>query len=549
MNCGGISAKTYSGCYGGEKTNIGDSIIVEMKCPIYQASLMQKQIIFVVDESGSMANTIPGLKASLFAARNTILRLILSQDVDSLTETDKDTIFTEESHTCIITFSDIATCRWESEAARKSQNSQEINNISFSTAVNEIKSYSYTNMGDALLMAFQKCLPDYATWIILLTDGVSNKGLYQTVDGFKTLMTNIPVHTKIIPLGYTTEFDPSILSALGTMTYLDSQECIAEVFGGIMAEIVTCYGIDAEITLPSLELQIIDSDTLITAPIGIARDIIGTPYIGCLFSEREYMYGHLPWGNNQSSALLQYHGLIGTVSYYDIVSKIVITSSFVIEAGVDTPDNVYEGYFESSKARIILGIYQTKASNNFDMHYINNIRCKLDDWKHPAAGVHKEEILRILSTIGTGGNKRKDYLSSFSLVSSTQNQTHYHGGRYSTPSQRLASTSAGNDYRANCTIPDPIPQSAVTINSELIDSLSRNEHSIQELFAIVNHNEQEISSLNDNVQELPLITADTPQSARSDERNRWIVNARSMLATTMDDSVEFDSDQNKHLTE
>jgi hypothetical protein len=484
---GGISAKTYSGCYGGEKTGIGDSVIVEMKCPIYKASLTQKQIIFVVDESGSMASTMPALKASLFAARNTILRLILSQDIDSLSEHDKDQIFSEASHTCIITFSDVATCRWESQAAHKSQDSDLSND--FSTAVNNIKSYSYTNMGDALLMAFQKCLPDYATWIILLTDGVSNKGLYQTVNGFTTLMTSIPIHTKIIPLGYTTEFDPSILSALGTMTYLDSQECIAEVFGGIMAEIVTCYGIDARIHLPSLESQLIDSDTIITAPIGIARDIIGTPCIGCLFSEREFIYGYLPWGNHQDPRLLQYHGLSGTVSYYDIVSKSMVTSSFIIEdGGSSIPDNVYEGYFESSKVRIILGIYQAKASNNLDMHYINTIRLKLEDWKHAAAAVHKEEILRILITVSTSNTKRKDYLSSIALSSSVQNQTHYNGGRYSTPVQRLASTSAGNDYRSSYNnfpdssnpsnpsviIPDQIPQTPLTIDIELVNNLSSN---------------------------------------------------------------------------
>lgn len=463
----GISAKTYSGCYGGEHSNVGDSIIVKIECPIYQTSMLKKQIIFLVDESGSMADTMTSVKASLFAARNSLLRLI-RDDFSSMNENIKDEVFTDECNVSIITFSDDAYCRWESNAACIALN-KSMSTISFSTAVNNIQAHSSTNMGNALIMAFEKKLPEYATWIVLLTDGISNKGPCQTVLGFKNLISRIPELTKIIPLGYTASFDPDVLSALGTMSYLDTEESIAETFGSIMGEIASCYGVDAKISLPVLS-QYVNPNDLIVVPdtFGISRDIIGATSIGCLFNERKYIYGCLPWGDIINPLISQYHGLQGNMSYYDISRKIKITNPFIIQnGGTNVPDDVLEGYFESSKARIILGIYQAKKIGNFNKQYVNAIETKLNDWKHHLALTHKEEIFRVLNT---QNSNRKEYVTAYGIASSAQSQTNYTNiGRHATTIQRISSLTATSDFNNYYNAPS---STAVTIDPTLADNTS-----------------------------------------------------------------------------
>jgi len=464
-----ISAKTYSGCYGGETVNVGDSIIVKIKCPTYPVSMSRKQIIFVVDESGSMENTIIAVKASLFAARNSLLRL-MDKNLAVLDENVKDQIFTEKCNVSLITFSDEAYCKWESIAAcvaMKKSTSLD----SFSTAVNNIQASYSTNMGAALNMAFAKKIPEYATWIILLTDGIANKGPCQTVRAFEQLVRNIPNHTKIIPLGYTTQFDPDTLSALGNMTYLDSEESIAEIFGSIMAEIATCYGTDAKILLPELVPQSVNPNEIIVVPdtmeVKKSRDIIGNRNVGCLYNEREYMYGHLPWGNTLDLSIYQYHGLKGNISYYDIERKTTVEIPFIIEnGGMNIPDDIFEGYFESSKARIILNIYHIKKKRGaFNESYINGIKKKLDDWKHPTAISHKEEILRILNE---KNNDKDSYISAVGIATNAQNQSNYtRVGRHVTTTQRITSSEAAEDYATYST---SIPiSSSITIDLSSIN--------------------------------------------------------------------------------
>ena len=256
-----ISGRTYSGCYGGNIVNDADLIVVRISCPSYGESLKRKQIIFVCDESGSMVNTISSVRASLFAARDVLLRLI-GNDISGMTVDEKDAIFTRECNASIITFSDEAYCKWESNAAEHAQG-LDPSSLTFTAAVHSIASDLSTNMGDALLMALSKVIPGYATWIILLTDGISNKGPYQSISGYKDFMKRVPDNVKIVPLGYTTSFDPNILSILGQMVYLDTEESIAATFGGIIGEIVTCYGINAKITLPELDKEMLGPDELI----------------------------------------------------------------------------------------------------------------------------------------------------------------------------------------------------------------------------------------------------------------------------------------------
>lgn len=466
-----IISQVYSGCYGGETSNVGDIIVANIQCPIYPPSLTRKQVIFVVDESGSMCSTIVAVQASLFAARNSLIRL-MGINLSTMDESNRDTVFSETCNASIITFSDLATCRWESNNALKAKGAN-LGSMKFSEAVNNIKSDASTNMGDALKLAFSKKIPECATWIILFTDGVSNKGPCQTVSGFKSLMKDLPAHTKIIPLGYTTSFDPDVLSVLGNMTYVENEESIAEILGSITAEIVTCYGINGKITLPRLESGNVNPDDVIIVPDTIndpPRDIIGSSDIGCLFNERKFMYGHLPWGNVHKADLSRYIGLKGTISYYDIAGKSTVNIPFSITNGGDTvPDDVFDNYFASSKGRILLGIYQAKRSGRFNKEYIETVTTKINDWKHPSAQPHKEEIMRLLNNTNMG---RSDELATITTAVSTHTQTNYTNvARYTTTTQRTASTTASEDAQlyssAQPFIPPNIHIPRVTIDSTI----------------------------------------------------------------------------------
>lgn len=464
-----VVAKIYSGCYGGEMANCGDLIACTVECGGQSPSFLRKQVIFVVDESGSMISTILPLQASLFAARNSFLRLN-GVDVTEMDEATRDQMFSQSCNSSLITFSDQAHYRWESEVASREQG-QPHTFSSFSQAVNQIRADTSTNMGDALQMAFAKKTPGYITWIILLTDGVSNKGSIQSVPGFKDMMQRLPPLTKIIPLGYTTNFDPEVLSSLGTMTYVDSEENIAEIIGSITAEIMTTYGFDAKITLPSLPAPIPTPDDIIIVPPEIATrpiDVIGSPTIGCLFNERQFIYGHLPWGNNlitsdhtadnnlnnivgdnvQKSPASNYIGLSGSVEYFDIQMGVMVTVPFQIEDdGSVVPDAIREAYFAASKGRILLDIYR---QGKLSQVRADLIRRKIADWLHPTAAIHREEILRILSQ----RHSWVDRITSLTSAQSTQTQSAYRVGRYTTSTQIAESFLTSNDACAYTTSHD-----------------------------------------------------------------------------------------------
>lgn len=398
-----IESKIYSGIYGGETNNVGDLIVTEINCPSRTITMNGKQIIFVVDESGSMIHTLPTVQATLFAARDTLFKLT-----------------GELGNVQLITFSEKAQLKWSPSSTQ----------MTFDEAIECLTASSSTNMGDALKLAFDLCNSEYATWIILFTDGVANRGPYQTLDGFKSLMKNLPIRTKIVPLGYTTDFDPDILSILGNMTYIESKEIIAETIGSIIAEIVTCYGVDGKINLPNIKHEIqLDDITPIDLNIK-PKTVIGDTNVGCLFNERRYVYGYLPFGNNLNNDINQYINKEGTLTYYDLKLKEHITIKFIIEKGNTIPDSIIEDYFIASKGRILLSVYRGSAN-------IEVIKQKLEDWKHSKAQNHKEEILRILNNFK---QNRHDKCKVMTTYCGSVYQTNYtYDGRYTTNTQRTTS--------------------------------------------------------------------------------------------------------------
>lgn len=405
-----MNSTLYSGCYGGDTTNVADILITRINCHSNNISMIKKQVIFVVDESGSMNDTMPFVKSSIFAFRNTLLRL-LNHDIDSLSEVEKDHLFVVNCKSSLITFSDEAVVRWDSSSP------------DFTQAVLNLKSYNLTNMGDAIRLAYDNVLNDHVTWIILLTDGLSNVGNFQTSDSFTKLYNEKPSLTTIIPLGYTTSFDVDILSIFGNVTYIENEEKMSEVFGCIVGEIVTSYGFDATLTVPLIS----------RSPPG--RDIIGCKNIGSLYNDRKIMHGYLPVGNKVKNISYGDNDNV-VLKYYDIKSGTYVTLSCnIIKSSSEVPDDVFSSYFSSSKARILQGIYRLRNKNCLTSKYTSTIIEKLNDWNHPSAKSHKEEILRILNSHYDKNNSYKMITRSHALSSQSG---YLLDNDYTTPTQRKA---------------------------------------------------------------------------------------------------------------
>lgn len=404
-----MNSTLYSGCYGGIQANNADILITKLTCKNKPISMSNKQVIFVVDESGSMTHTMPTVRASLLAFRNALLRL-LDYDISDLNETAKDKLFVKECKSSLITFSDDAHLRWDSSST----------SLNYSTAIENLTPRNLTNMGAALQLAYNNKLDGYVTWIILLTDGLSNVGSHQTVESFTKLYNQKPQLTTIIPLGYTTSFDVDILSVFGTMTYIECEEKMVEVFGCIVGEVVTSYGFNAKFIVPSESKS--------------AKDVIGSADIGCLFNDRSVIYGFLPFGNKIKNPC--YDKAKTILSYYDIKtsSPVTITTRIITDKGT-IPDDIIDAYFRSSKARIMKGIYREANKRYLTKRHINIIKDKIDDWKHPCASEHKEHIMRLLNT-------KYDKNNAYRLITRSH-ATESQGGyliteEFTTPTQKKA---------------------------------------------------------------------------------------------------------------
>ncbi len=400
-----LTTRTFSKCYGGTKGNIGDIVVVDVSCDDNSCSTENKQIIFVVDKSLSMSRTLPMVKNSLVAAYDTLSKLT-------------DAVLCPIT---IITFARTAEVHWTSKSS-----------VTFHEAVNAITTSAGTNMGDALKLAFVEKIEGSAAWIILLTDGVSNNGPCKTYNDFRALNLLRPKFTKIVPLGYTTFFDPDILSLFGPMTYLKNEDMITPTFGSIMGEIVTCYGVDGNINW----LNLLSNHDTGQPECTDHRTIIGSTNIDCLFNGRLYMYGI-------HTDRKLYIGKTCVLTYYDIVTcnNIVIESNPIVDWDTDseTPADVRKGYFSSSTERMLYSIHRTRRLHQESNEVLfRQILVKLSDWDDELSEPYKETIVNIL----IDNQDRGQLVDSYATMNRMKYQNTYSnddGFARQTPGQLLGS--------------------------------------------------------------------------------------------------------------
>jgi hypothetical protein len=460
-----VNANIYTGSYGPDSIE-ANIIAIKIEARNSPLSSKHKKLIFVIDVSGSMSASIPLLKASLLATRDLLLGLT-PEEVSKLSPAERDLRLRQTIPLVLITFSETAKTIWDSSLTSPRTTGNDENTLtadddqgsSFEEAVNAIAAETRTNMGAGIEMAYQQ-IKDEIAWIVVLTDGVSNVGVYQRASSFALLAEHRPKHSKIIPLGYGTSFDVETLNKIGNYTYVNDSEIISSVFGSLISEVMTAYGVDGKITLPSLPPPaVIDDEIIRPAPIeDNSRIIVGTPNFGTLFSERSFILAYLPFGDRDCPRIMQYQGLEVKISYFDIdsMSEIEIQKPLIIQnprfwtendvlrnpsADGNLPEELSKAYFDASKGRLMMSFY-AHLKNRVDLdRFVITLKKKLASWNHPLAQEAKEEILRTVEDAEKAENSEQLRFSISNLSTDTICQTSYRTRQYQTPSQ-LAYASA-----------------------------------------------------------------------------------------------------------
>lgn len=224
----------------------------------------RKNVIFVIDISASMLYTMPNIKASIRTFRD----LICGRENSHQSPVTDERFRTTLPNFHLITFSDVSRLVW-------SNSTRQENGKSFDDTIDYLDVEGSTNMGAGIELAYSLCTDALASWIIVFTDGESNKGKFQSIEAFSQLENRKPVHSKIISLGYGTDFDAKILDTIGDFTYLQNQESIPGFMGALSHEVSTCGVIDVSIRNCSVDV------------------IFGTPHPGWFSNERIYYFGFL----------------------------------------------------------------------------------------------------------------------------------------------------------------------------------------------------------------------------------------------------------------
>ncbi len=193
-------------------------------------STSNREIILVIDVSGSMKSIINTVKLSLKSFRDVINREIktLEKDIemkqmglnkDNQKPEDDDNQKPDETiPISLITFNDKATI--------------------FDDDIDTLTTGGKTNISKAVNLAFSIESVNKMTWIILFSDGQPNNGIL-TEEGFRNLASMKPKRTKIVCAGFKKDSSCNILSALGDFSFIDNETDIDPFFKSVAFEIIT----------------------------------------------------------------------------------------------------------------------------------------------------------------------------------------------------------------------------------------------------------------------------------------------------------------------
>lgn len=309
-----------------------------------------KQVIFVIDVSCSMTNVLPFVQDSL----KIFDELLGENNIDI--------------H--LITFSNTATYVANSRHG-------------FIESVDNLRTDLLTNMGDGLEIAFDIVNNEKASWIIVLTDGESNKGIYQTIEEFKELVNNRKQNnTKLITIGFGKNTDPNVLNSIGEYVCIFEQKDIMKVIGAIYNEITTS-------SIINLSIQ----------PSGPYTTEIGNVNVGILFNDRGYIYACT---GNISGFIVKYTE-IRENSLENVQVELQIK-----ENKLNLPDEISKEYFFSKASKLIEEFYKSKDKKK-EIERIKNILLN-ENWSNKEAEARITEVMNMFT-------ENEEFLARFAIYS------------------------------------------------------------------------------------------------------------------------------------
>ena len=386
MDC---DIQTYKGHYGA--SNFGTLVHTKISVPDSKPTFENKEIILVVDLSGSMESSIKQLRASLRAFWSSINELENSDTCD---------IFIPSKISLrLIGYSDNA---WEIYPGGSAESDSAGESKSFDQSViDDVYSRGYTNMGAGIVLAFAKTDPRKATWIVVLSDGRSNQGAYQSPDAFTKLMTVKPSRTRVLSIGYGDNFNADTLRAIGDFTYISDPEDIPVFFGNLATEVHTAVAITASIK----------------ASFG-GKIVIGSKKIGCLCSGRDYLYGIVPKKAPIDGKIILTYDLI---NFTDLeINTLIAIDVFNVPApsAGGAPEDVRRIYYSFAAMRRLNILYSCMKSPNI----IAKVKADVESWKEECAQESKAKVLGFVAKLEAGVSSRTVGYQMVADVNDTQRQ-------------------------------------------------------------------------------------------------------------------------------
>jgi hypothetical protein len=425
------TANVYQGQYG-TVDQIGTLVHVQLSAGddvnLNPPSSVGKQLIIVLDVSGSMSGSMDNIKSSLLAIRDAVLGMTPLQ-MKELNEQVRDVLFRQKLDIVIIPFSEEVREDeiWSSQGVNKK-------NLTFEQYVAGLQTRCMTNMGAGIIRAFELGNKNKFKWICVLTDGESNKGIHRTVDSFQQLVSTKPPNSKITAVGYGVQFNPEVLRKMGEFVYIETAEVIPYVFGNLIAEIMTTWAyncvINSDVSDAGLdnEFNELNDDTIIKPAVSASKSpanqiIVGKRFVGTIYNGRTYDLAYIlgdPTGVNRNTTITYQYELIsnGRLVHKEIPVNHNQTSV--------PPLNLRKTFFEAEKGRIMIRLYhimQMKRFKNTTVE-LNAIRAKMARWTDPICVEYKEEVNKMLEAIGTGHNQ-EHALTALRSGADSQTQTSF----------------------------------------------------------------------------------------------------------------------------
>lgn len=372
-------------------------------------AIRHKSVIFVVDISASMSNTLQHVKTSILAFRR-----VLFQDSSSPEAREWKT------NIKIVTFSNEAKLLWDSSST-----------ATFEEAISRMQVQDCTNMGAGIEMAYRLVDPSKVTWIVVLTDGVSNKGTHQTPEAFLRLASVAPPTSRLVTIGYGEDFDAGILNSIGDFTHLETPEKIPILMGALAHEVSTASMFN----------------TMIENLKPVPNFAFGQASVGVLSNDRCFLAGFVP-PKTQSFDLLSLRGLAITE---DGIRERLLNFKSLVSTDIQVTEEITKAFYKAETAKIINILFDKPSKTKVDR--AKNV---VLGWTDPIAAEERERVLRIIRDLLKHGPEKTSNQAVFYASSATK-QTSYILDEFSTPgaskSGKLASLLVSDIQDDNSTPP------------------------------------------------------------------------------------------------